>query len=91
MNPIIFIVDDLILYYMVNKPDLSGRVARWVLLLEDLDYTAYISKHTTSKDYVRIWPHWTLMMNYQMLIYSHYGNPIVFCPHCQVLEYLNNA
>lgn len=69
MNPIAIFVDDLILYYMVNEPDLSGRVARWVLLLEELDYTAYISKQTTSQDYMRIWPQWTLMMNYQMLIY----------------------
>ena len=39
MNPVVFFVDHLALRYMVNKPDLSGRVARWVLLLEELDYT----------------------------------------------------
>ena len=25
--------------YLVNKADLSGRIARWVLLLEEFDYT----------------------------------------------------
>lgn len=39
MNPVVFFVDHLALRYMVNKPDLSGRVARWVLLLGELDYT----------------------------------------------------
>jgi hypothetical protein len=38
LNPVVFFVDHLALRYMVNKPDLSGRVARWVLLLEELDY-----------------------------------------------------
>ena len=25
--------------YLVNKAELSGRLARWILLLEDFDYT----------------------------------------------------
>jgi hypothetical protein len=27
------------LRYLVNKPNLSGRLARWILLLEEFDYT----------------------------------------------------
>ena len=25
--------------YIVNKPELNGRLARWILLLEEFDYT----------------------------------------------------
>jgi len=27
------------LRYLVNKPNLNGRLARWILLLEQFDYT----------------------------------------------------
>lgn len=37
MNLVVFFVDHLAHQYMVNKPDISGRVRRWVLLLEELD------------------------------------------------------
>lgn len=39
MNPVVFFVDHLALKFMVNKPNLSNWVARWVLFLEVLDYT----------------------------------------------------
>ena len=39
LNPVVFYVDHMALRYLVNKPDLSGRIARWVLLLEEFDYT----------------------------------------------------
>jgi hypothetical protein len=39
MNPVVFFVDHMALRYIVNKPDLSGRLARWVLLLTEFDYT----------------------------------------------------
>ncbi len=38
MNPIMFFVDHMALRYIVNKPDLSGQLARWVLLLTKFDY-----------------------------------------------------
>jgi hypothetical protein len=38
MNQVIFFVDHMALRYLVNKPDLSGRLARWVLLLAEFDY-----------------------------------------------------
>lgn len=38
-NPIVFFVDHMTIKYLVNKPELSGRLARWVLLLEEFDYT----------------------------------------------------
>ena len=34
-----FHVDHDALKYMVNKPQLSGRIARWMLLLQKFDYT----------------------------------------------------
>ena len=37
LNPVVFYVDHMALRYLVNKPDLSGRIARWVLLLEEFD------------------------------------------------------
>lgn len=38
-NPVVFFVDNMAIKFLVNKPKLSGRLARWVLLLEDFDYT----------------------------------------------------
>ena len=38
-NPIVFFVDHMTIKYLVNKAKLSGRLARWVLLLEEFDYT----------------------------------------------------
>ena len=39
MNKVIFFVDHMALRYLVNKPNLSGRLARWILLLTEFDYT----------------------------------------------------
>lgn len=39
LNPVVFFVDHLTLKYLVSKPNLSRRLARWVLLLEEFDYT----------------------------------------------------
>lgn len=38
LNPLVFFVDHLLLRYMVKTPDISGWVARWVLLVEELNY-----------------------------------------------------
>ena len=38
-NLIVFFVDHMAIKYLVNKAELSGRLARWVLLLEEFDYT----------------------------------------------------
>jgi hypothetical protein len=38
MNPVVFFVDHMALRYLVNKPELSGRLARWILLLSEFDY-----------------------------------------------------
>jgi hypothetical protein len=38
-NKVVFFVDHMAIKYLVNKPDLSGRLARWVLLLQEFDYT----------------------------------------------------
>ena len=38
MNKVIFFVDHMALRYLVNKPNLSGRLARWILLLTKFDY-----------------------------------------------------
>jgi hypothetical protein len=39
MNPMVFYVDHMAIKFLVNKPNLSGRLARWVLLLSKFDYT----------------------------------------------------
>ena len=36
---VVFHVDHDALKYMVNKPQLNGRIARWVLLLQEFDFT----------------------------------------------------
>ena len=33
-----FHVDHQELLYLVNKPDIVGRIARWILLLQEFDY-----------------------------------------------------
>ena len=38
-NPVVFFVDHMAIKFLVNKAELSGRLARWVLLLEEFDYT----------------------------------------------------
>jgi hypothetical protein len=37
-NKVVFFVDHMAIKYLVNKPDLSGRLARWVLLFQEFDY-----------------------------------------------------
>ena len=38
-NPVVFFVDHIAIKYLVNKAELSRGLARWVLLLEEVDYT----------------------------------------------------
>ena len=38
-NPVVFFMDHLAIKYLVNKVKLSGRLTRWILLLEEFDYT----------------------------------------------------
>jgi hypothetical protein len=38
MNPIVFFVDCMALRYIVNKPNLSGQLTCWLLLLTEFDY-----------------------------------------------------
>lgn len=35
----VFFVDHMALKYLVNKPNFNGRLARWIFLLEQFDYT----------------------------------------------------
>ena len=38
-NLVVFFVDHMAIKYLVNKAKLSGKLARWVLLLGKFDYT----------------------------------------------------
>jgi hypothetical protein len=40
--------------YLVNKPDLSGRIARWILLLQEFNYEVVIKsgKANSNADYL---------------------------------------
>jgi hypothetical protein len=40
--PFVFYVDHDALKYLINKLDLSGRLARWVLLLQEFDFTIVV-------------------------------------------------
>jgi hypothetical protein len=40
--PFVFYVDHDALKYLINKPDLSGRLARWVLLLQEFTFTIVV-------------------------------------------------
>ena len=39
---IVFHIDHDSLKYLVNKPDLSGRIARWILLLQEFTYEVLV-------------------------------------------------
>ena len=38
-NPVVFFVDHMAIKYLVKKPELNGRLARWISLLKEFDYT----------------------------------------------------
>jgi len=38
-NKFVFYVDHMALVYLVNKPQVSGRIARWLLLFLEHDFT----------------------------------------------------
>jgi len=51
---VIFHTDHDSLKYLVNKPDLSGRIARWILLLQEFDYEVVVKsgKANSNADYL---------------------------------------
>ena len=51
---IIFHTDHDSLKYLVNKPDLSGRIARWILLLQEFTYEVVVKvgKANAKADYL---------------------------------------
>ena len=51
---VIFHTDHDALKYLVNKPDLSGRLARWILLLQEFTYVVVVKsgKSNSNADYL---------------------------------------
>jgi hypothetical protein len=52
-----FHVDHDVLKYMINKPQLSGRIARWILLLQEFNFTINVrpcKTHANAKFLSRI-------------------------------------
>ena len=51
---IVFHTDHDSLKYLVNKPDLSGRIARWILLLQEFNYEVVVKagKANANADYL---------------------------------------
>ena len=51
---VIFHTDHDSLKYLVNKPDLSGRIARWILLLQEFNYEVQVKsgKSNSNADYL---------------------------------------
>src|SRR5450759_4855007 len=51
---IVFHTDHDSLKYLVNKPDLSGRIARWILLLQEFNYEVVVKpeKANSNADYL---------------------------------------
>ena len=52
--PFVFHVDHDALKYMINKPQLSGKIARWVLLLQEFTFTIHVrpSKKHANADHL---------------------------------------
>ena len=44
-NKFVFYVDHMALVYLVNKPQVSGRIARWLLLFQEYDLHWYKGQH----------------------------------------------
>lgn len=83
---------------MVNKLDLDGWVARWVLFFEKLDYTikykpVYLYKQADHLS--RLLEQVGMMDIHDELPYSnfisHNGSVIMVWPHCRVFEHSNDA
>ena len=51
---VVFHTDHNSLKYLVNKPDLSGRIARWILLLQEFNYEVMVKpgKANANADYL---------------------------------------
>ena len=47
---IVFHTDHNSLKYLINKPDLSGRIARWILLLQEFDYEVLVKSEKTNSN-----------------------------------------
>lgn len=45
-NKFVFHVDHQALVYLVNKPNLVGKLVRWMMLLQEFDFTILGSEHT---------------------------------------------
>lgn len=48
-SKVVFHVDHQALIYLVNKPELAGRIARWVILLQEFDYSVI---HTPGRSHM---------------------------------------
>ena len=76
MNKVIFFVDHMALQYLVNKPDLSGRLARWILLLTEFDYSVQYKPRKMHLQeiifpaYLKKWAQRRSMMSFRMDGYS---------------------
>jgi hypothetical protein len=46
----VFHTDHNSLKYLVNKPNLSGRIARWILLLQEFNYEVVIKPEKTNSN-----------------------------------------
>ena len=51
---VVFHTDHNSLKYLVNKPDLSGRITRWILLLQEFNYEVVVKpgKANSNADYL---------------------------------------
>ena len=52
-NKFVFHVDHDALKYMINKPQLNGRITRWVLFLQEFNFTVEVrpDKNHANADY----------------------------------------
>ena len=46
-NKFVFFVDHQALLYLVNKPCMTGRITRWLLILMEFDFTVAVRKGRT--------------------------------------------
>ena len=46
-NKFVFFIDHQALLYLVNKPCLTGRITRWLLILMEFDFTVTVRKGRT--------------------------------------------
>jgi transposase InsO family protein len=95
--PFVMYVDHDALKYLINKPDLSGRLARWVLLLQEFDFTIVVrpTKSHGNADHISRLEPYTLEslkpLNDEFPDANLFEVDIIFPDYVDIINYLKTS